>query len=287
MALGASRQAGKTPPPKQNSVRRQAAYRTKATTKRSLSLPTFKLPGTWLWLLLLFCILLGVSSWLRQPQTLPLRQVDISGIDASGQTQPLKHIRTQEVQAALRGVAQGNILRLNMAEIQQTLLQLPWVRSAKIERHLPATLFVQLQEQQAVAYWQTLDDKAPQQMLLNPAGELFTLGSQAFPDLPLPHLHGIPGSEAQMLAQYQALQQALTVTGLRIETLQLDALQQWRVWLSFPQPLPWFSVTLGKAPLMTRWQRFIQLYQNTLVTQAGEILALDLRYDSGVAVHFR
>ena len=53
------------------------------------------------------------------------------------------------------GAARGTpILAVNLERARQKLERLPWVRSATIERRLPATLYVRLVERQPLAVWQ-------------------------------------------------------------------------------------------------------------------------------------
>jgi len=59
-----------------------------------------------------------------------------------------------EVLAAL-GVESGqSILDFDPAQARQRLLQLGWVKTARVERRLPDTIIVRLRERQALALWQ-------------------------------------------------------------------------------------------------------------------------------------
>lgn len=47
-----------------------------------------------------------------------------------------------------------SIFAYDLAEIQQRLVRLPWIKTATVERHLPDTIYIKLQERQPVALWQ-------------------------------------------------------------------------------------------------------------------------------------
>ena len=73
-----------------------------------------------------------------------------------GQVETEGRIRTslEDINKILQ-LSQGMpILDINLHEKQQALLQLPWVKSAVIERHLPSTLFIRIEEKSPIALWQ-------------------------------------------------------------------------------------------------------------------------------------
>lgn len=277
-------------PAKKPAPKRQAAYRQAARLfPLPFSLRFFTLNSKSLSLLLLLCAVAAFGIWLLQPQQLSLRQVDIEVLDANARATSLQHLAMSDVQQSLKGLVQGNLLWLDLDKIQQRIMQLAWVKSAQVRRRWPTTLHVQLQEQQAVAYWQTLEAQAVRG-LLNPQGELFLSTPQNIPEtLALPRLHGISGSHKQVWNTYQSLLASLQGTGLSIQSLQFDAQQNWRVWLGQQQAhekTAWLQVSLGRMPIMPRWLRFLDMYQTHLRQQAEQIHAVDLRYEQGIAVAY-
>jgi len=278
---------------KKTQRKHQAAYRN--PTKPfflQFFLHFFTLNSKSLRLLLFVCVVAALGLWLLQPQQLSLRQVDIEVLDTKGQRDVLKQLSMVDVQQTLKPLAQGNMLWLDLAAIQQVLMQLDWVQSAQVRRRWPDTLHVQLREQQAVAYWQTLTSKKHMQHgLLNQHGELFLVTPQAIPeDLALPRLHGVLGSQLQVLRNYQFLRKPLQGTGLSIKSLQFDAHQNWRVWLEQSKAndnnTAWLSVSLGEMPIMARWQQFLKLYQTHLSSHVKTMHTVDLRYEQGMSVAY-
>jgi cell division protein FtsQ len=62
--------------------------------------------------------------------------------------------RTEELMAAL-GVRRGDaILSFSPAAARDALKRLPWIRNAVVERRLPETVYVRLDERQPLALWQ-------------------------------------------------------------------------------------------------------------------------------------
>ncbi|MBL8834769.1 MAG: FtsQ-type POTRA domain-containing protein [Alphaproteobacteria bacterium] len=62
--------------------------------------------------------------------------------------------RVDELMSAL-GVRRGEpILAFNPAAARAALLRLPWIRSATVERRMPETIFVRIEEREPLALWQ-------------------------------------------------------------------------------------------------------------------------------------
>lgn len=112
------------------------------------------------WLL----IALGVVSFVFSPQgkaTFDAIETACDTISEKayltlGQVETEGRIRTslEDINKTLQ-LSQGMpILDINLHEKQQALLQLPWVKSAVIERHLPATLSIRIEEKSPIALWQ-------------------------------------------------------------------------------------------------------------------------------------
>ncbi|HXP12431.1 MAG TPA: FtsQ-type POTRA domain-containing protein [Stellaceae bacterium] len=138
---------------------------------------------------LAFCALLGAGFWLWHagvlaPLTarlearlhglgaengLALDKVEIEGRDRQSK---------ESILAAL-AVQQGMpVLDIDLAAAQARLEGLPWVRSAEIERRMPDTLHIKIEERRPYAFWQ----KNGQLMLIDrdgmviPAGDLSSYG---------------------------------------------------------------------------------------------------------------
>lgn len=82
---------------------------------------------------------------IRQKAHLTLERVIIEG-----------HIRThkEDVMRVLN-IAQGMpILEVNLDEVRSRIAELPWIKSVRVERHLPASLYIRVEEKTPIAVWQ-------------------------------------------------------------------------------------------------------------------------------------
>ncbi len=247
----------------------------------------FRLMFRWWWGFFLALVLLGVMGSVLWLYPLRVQTVDIKVLSVDGQPGALKHISRTSLQSRLAPLTQGSMWQLDVLQIQYILQQMPWIYSAHVQRHWPNTLSIQLREQQAVAYWHALEGTLSKTGLLNAQGELFEPAVTQMPDAVLPHLQGLPGYEAEVLAQYRVLQKSLEDKELSLQKVQLDARQQWLVELSRPQQATAFSVTLGQQPFATAWQGFLHLYQHHLHSSLATLHSVDLRYNNGIAVQYK
>jgi cell division protein FtsQ len=92
------------------------------------------------------------------------------------------------IMAAL-GVGRGDpIFDLDPAAAQAALLEIPWIRSASVERRLPDTIFVRIEERVPLALWQNNQKFS----LVDRDGHVLPVQSLAdYPDLPM-----VVGSDA-------------------------------------------------------------------------------------------
>jgi len=66
------------------------------------------------------------------------------------------HARTQlsVINEALKLEQGMPIFDIDLKAAQEKLLKLPWVKKAVVERHLPSTLFIRIEEKEPIAVWQ-------------------------------------------------------------------------------------------------------------------------------------
>lgn len=241
-----------------------ATLRTSATTERVSG----RRRRHWTaWLMVLLLVLGGVLSlrWLLAPEQFPLQRIAVDGLPAQ--------IGETELRVLLDEYLGRNLLRLNLTELRQRLLDEPWIVAAELERHWPDQLVVALQPRQAVAYW---GDDA----LLDTAGQVFR-PARIPDDEYWPRLHGPADQAAMLLDSYRSFSQQLSVQGLVIEKLQLDDYGNWRLTL-----LSGVVVELGSRDWPNRLQRFMALYPRVLQPHLSELAAIDLRYPDGAALRW-
>lgn len=196
----------------------------------------------------------------------PLTAVVING--------PFQRVPALEVERVVRANLTGGFLTANLGKIQRAVEQLPWADHARVQRHWPDGLYVQVTEQVAAARW---GDSA----LVNTRGEMFAVDVRHMPT-ELPRLDGPPGSEAQVAELYFQLYPRLLEAGLRATALTEDARGAWQLELSNG-----VLVRFGRRQLSERVERFLRAGTAVLATRGSEISVLDMRYSNGFAVAWR
>ena len=178
-------------------------------------------------------LLIGLALSLDRPLT----TVVVNG--------PFQRVPALEVERAVRENLNGGFLTANLGTIQRAVEKLPWADHARVQRHWPDGLYVQVTEQVAAARW---GDSA----LVNTRGEIFAVDARHIPG-ELPKLDGPAGSEAQVSELYFQLYPRLLEAGLRATALTEDARGAWQLELSNG-----VLVRFGRRQLSERVERFLR-----------------------------
>jgi cell division protein FtsQ len=221
----------------------------------------------WLSKSLLGVLLVGilVAGWIKlsNPNTFPIHRVKIEGT--------YSHVNATALRQTILPFIQKGFLKIDVADLQDRLQQLPWIYSATIQRVWPDSLIITLTEQKALARY---NDNA----LLNQYGELFNVDPNHLPqDLPI--FIAPMGQQILVWQTYQKLSTLLTPLSLKITILGLDARQSWRLQLSNG-----IVLFLGKTDPEQRLQRFVAAYPQVVGNRAEQINYVDLRYAHGISV---
>jgi cell division protein FtsQ len=205
---------------------------------------------------------LALVSWLDRPLT----SVVVSG--------PFQRVAALDVERAVRENLHGGFLTANLVTIQKAVEKLPWADHARVQRHWPDGLYVQVTEQVAAARWGKV-------ALVNTRGEVFAVDARHIPE-ELPLLDGPPGSETQVAELYFQLYPRLLEAGLRATALTEDARGAWQLELANG-----VLVRFGRRQLNERVDRFLKAGTAVLANRGGDISVLDMRYSNGFAVGWR
>ena len=141
----------------------------------------------------LFVLAAGVSWVLRSPG------FSIKAIVVQGE---LAHNNAVTLRANVTPHLEGNFFTVDLRAARAAFEQVPWVRSAQVQRIYPGTLRVELQEHEAAAYWGPETGSA----LLNRQGEVFEANGGDVEQDDLPRLLGPAGSSAEVLRMYGLLE---------------------------------------------------------------------------------
>lgn len=182
-----------------------------------------------------------------------------------------QHVNESAISQTIGVYLGSGFFDFNVADLQSELEALPWVRQAAITRVWPDSLSLHLEEELAIARW---GDRG----LLNQQGEIF------FPDnaaelATLPRLLGPEGRQAEVMRQYQVLNELLFPAGLRLAELSLSERGSWNLNLNNQ-----IDVVVGREKVIERMNRFIAFYQKSPNYERNQIVAADLRYDNGLAI---
>jgi cell division protein FtsQ len=162
----------------------------------------------------------------------------------------------------------GTFFTVDLARLRGGFEQLPWVRSARIERRWPAELEVAIEEHRVLARWNG-------RALVNVHGEVF----DAAYDGELPALSGPEGTAREVAERFVAARAALAAVGLEPAVMELSARGAWRLALAGGTRLE-----LGREQLDERLARFVAAYRDGLHRLSFEVEYVDLRYPHGFAV---
>lgn len=207
----------------------------------------------------------GLLRWVQDPQTLPMRQLQIEG--------QLRYLGQKELQAQVMPHVRGGFFNLDVAAIQRAAQELDWVDRVSVRRVWPDTVRLHVQEQQPVARW---GDGA----LLNPRGERFDAAGREVEE-ELPRLQGPAGREAALLEQYQDLARLLSAAGLRVTRLRQDPRRALELTLDSG-----LSLQLGRIEARQRVRRFLRAYPSLVASREETLQHVDLRYSNGFAVRW-
>ena len=187
---------------------------------------------------------------------------------------PFQRVPALEVERVVRENLNGGFLTANLSTIQHAVEKLPWADHARVQRHWPDGLYVQVTEQVAAARW---GDSS----LVNTRGEVFAVDARHIPE-ELPRLDGPAGSESQVTELFFQMSPRLLEQGLRPVALTQDARGAWQLELANG-----VVVRFGRRQLSERVDRFLRAGTAVLATKGAEISVLDMRYSNGFAVSWR
>jgi len=204
--------------------------------------------------------------WLADPYRFPLGVVEVRG--------DFRFMEKEQLQVAVAPHAAGGFFTVDVNAVRAAAEQLPWVHKVSVRRIWPATLRLQVEEQQPIAHW-------GERGYLNRFGEPFLPEETAMP-LELPWLAGPDGHEIKVLEYYLKVTQALGPLGMQVARLELDGRRAWHLQLH-----DGVRLELGRANTWQRLQRFVRAYPEVFVGREAQLQRVDLRYSNGFSVHWQ
>lgn len=180
-------------------------------------------------------------------------------------------LREDELRQVLGTYLGTGFFALDVNGLKSEIESHPWVRKASVARVWPDSLSLTIQERVAIARW-------GERQLLSQQGERFSPANFAGAAA-LPKLSGPEGSQSRVMQQYQFLNELFSPADLRLSELTLSERGSWELVVNDR-----IAISAGREKLIERVNRFISFYQSESSFDRIAIVAVDLRYDNGLAI---
>ena len=239
---------------------------------------------------LFFILIISVSvwvvtsfkNWIDNPEQMVLSQLVLNGDHA--------YTDEDDIRQAILGLGLPNTyIGQNVDDIQQEIMQFPWIKQASVRKQWPDRLIVSIEEYKPAFYWNDL-------FLLDNYGNIFNVPLDRFVERQLPKLYGPEGKEKAIVKIYYKfndLSKKLASSGLtlQIKSTVTDERNAWQ--LTIKQCIAGFcpenqemKLILGSENIEQRYQQFIKLLPEIQVRipKDERITVADLRYESGISV---
>ena len=167
-----------------------------------------------------------------------------------------------------------DLLTVDLENARSALLDLAWLKRAKLWREWPNKVLVEVEEYVPVAYWND--------------GELMSHEGQAFKQThaieltKLPSLRGPAGREKEVLKQYKIIQNLLQMNDMSIKDLTLDQRNTWSL-----RTADDIYIRLGRDNVENRMRRFLTVLTSQANLNSKNIKDVDLRHSNGFAVSMK
>lgn len=216
--------------------------------------------------LVIFLLLLAFVLWawffVHNSRRFPVKKVNVSG--------NYSHIQASKIEDIVEPLVNKSLFSVDIKKIRHELMQLPWVKSAEVERMWPSQLLINLVEKTPLAVWN-------QRSLITASGDIFSPPLQTFPSA-LPQFNADVKYKMQVMKNYQAITRILSPLGLYIVQLDLTSDMLWRMKLSNGM-----DIMIGASQVIDRVQRFVDVYGHVFANKR-RAKYIDLRYPNGLAV---
>ncbi len=179
-------------------------------------------------------------------------------------------VAESEVREILERFMGTGFFEFDVSGLKHELELHPWIRQATVKKQWPDTISLNLTEEVAIAHWGDLE-------LINQYGEIFRPSSAAV--LNLPQLKGPEDSQLKVMEQFRTVNQLFFPVGLQVTKLELSKRGNWSLRLNSR-----IDVTAGRGDVMNKLARFLDFYTNQPEEFFAGVVAVDLRYDNGIAV---
>lgn len=193
----------------------------------------------------------------------PIRSIEING--------PFQRVSALQIEEAIGDDLEDGFVSADLARIQRSIVELPWIDRATVARRWPSRLRITVTEQVPAAIW-------GEHGLLNVRGELFVTDARHIP-VELPRLSGPQDRAADVAQRYLQVRDRLIPVGLDLRRVHLDPRGAWEMTLQNG-----VEVRLGRREVGARTELFLDVVADVITGRATEIEYVDMRYSNGFTI---
>ena len=193
----------------------------------------------------------------------PIRSIEING--------PFQRVTALQIEEAISDELEDGFVSADLAGIQQSIVEMPWIDQATVARRWPSRLRITVTEQVPAAIW-------GERGLLNVRGELFVSDARHIP-AELPRLSGPEDRSAEVAKRYLDVRERLIPVGLDLRRVHLDARGAWDMTLHNG-----VEVRIGRREVNARTDLFLDIVADIITGRAAEIEYVDMRYSNGFTI---
>lgn len=193
----------------------------------------------------------------------PVRQLELQAEFAN--------VSAEQIRAAAAPAIGIGFFAVDLAGVQKSVAQLPWVEKVEARKRWPDTLVLRVYEQRPYAHW-------GREQLINREGRLFQVpGASEIQSLP--RLDGPDERINDVVAFYNDVLAEANGSGLNVAGVSLSARGSWTVHLDSGA-----DIVVGNEHAHERLRRFLQMYPRVAGSGRGAFEYVDLRYSNGFAM---
>ena len=212
---------------------------------------------------LLIFFILFVFGFIYVSINQPITVINIEG--------DLKRVSKKGLESVVSGLKDQGFLIVNQSKYKDKLEAIDWVKSVKINKEWPNTINLIVVEDDVIGLWN-------QRLLLNSSGQLYALDQRVVPD-ELIQFFGPEDRENEVYNRYKLYNDELATRGILIEEIELDLRGSWVITIR-----PSIKIKLGEDNVEERFERFLTIWDQSLLENFELISYIDLRYSEGFVI---
>ena len=186
----------------------------------------------------------------------------------------IKRVSLDDLSAISSKIYNKGFLQISLSQLKEEIETVNWVKSASLKRRWPNQVNIYIEEEQIIGRWNNGS-------IMNSKGNLFTLSQQTLPN-GLVEFFGPDGQEEIVFEKYLLFKEELAIRGILIEQMTLDFKGSWSITIR-----PNITIRFGKENITERFNRFLMIWDESLLDKLTVIEYIDLRYTEGFSVKKR